>query len=261
MATVTSDLVEHASLKEVDGILSATRGFMVDGIEGDPTAIAYLALFADGVPVAGAFHPTIPGIRASERAPIVLSPSQCIVVVTYKPWRLDIQRAEPGAPPQIEIGASVQEAETNFDVNGTIITTPYKGKHLNSLGNLVEFSDIGTGTVKFEVPQLVFRYTRREKNSPQELARNYVGKVNSGFFLGDPSHTWLCARIEGSSDDGGLTYKTVYEFQRAHVDWRATVCYEDPDTGKIPNDVAPGNGKVVVEVYEEADFGALGLGV
>ena len=53
---------------------------------------------------------------------------------------------------------------------------------------------------------------RRETTAPRAKAQTYVGCTNSDAFYGGTAGQWLCSRIEGTSNDEGLSWIVDYEF-------------------------------------------------
>lgn len=260
MASVLeADLIDGAALEERNGVLTATRAFMVTDIEGDRSEIGKKALEADGVPIYGAFHPKLPNLRATDRIPFILSPTQAKVMIGYKLWRLQDQRGALGAPPKIRISASLQSMETNQDVFGKQITIDFTKPGIDDSGNRYDI-DMPTqgGLVSIQVPQLVVEAQTVERESPFKKSRRYLGKVNNDTFQGDPPYTWLCSRLDGDTTDGGLTYNVVYEFRRAIDTWDTTVVYQEE--GQPAAGTTDGNGRKSIRIYESEQFGVLGLG-
>ncbi|GAH41300.1 unnamed protein product, partial [marine sediment metagenome] len=114
------------------------------------------------------------------------------------------------------------------------------------------------GTVSVARPRSTTVITRTETEDPDSKADTYVGKLNAGTFRGKPAKTVRCNAIVGTSRDSGETYQTRYEFERAE-DWRKTLAYRDPETGRPPSDLIEGTGLKQYEVYDTANFGGLGL--
>ncbi len=60
---------------------------------------------------------------------------------------------------------------------------------------------------------------------------------------GDPAGVWLCAGIEGISNDNGLSYVITYSFHHRSDYWEQTVIYIDPNIGRPPKDLAFGTSE------------------
>ena len=98
-----------------------------------------------------------------------------------------------------------------------------------------------------------------------DLARSYVGKTNASDWEmtpGDALRSWLCAGIEGISNDNGLSYVVAYSFQHRGDGWDKTVIYIDPNDGRPPPDIEFGVGNTISSknkyaVQESVDFNAI----
>lgn len=252
---VHSDLIGEKVTITNEGLV-AERTFVVDQIDAAPTSVAFTAMTAAEIPQYGQPHPTIPNIRCSQVAATALSPTQANVVASYKVFQpgKDDPPAEISQP-QIEVGAVVNEKETNKDIDGEDIVT----SHRYNEGQPNEKLVVQAGLVKLQVPSLYLRYSRRELLPPDDLASLYVGLVNSTSWRGNPPRSWLCARIEGRSTNGGQSYEVSYEFQHNQDLWEARVVFIDPDTKEPFANSQPGIEIGLYQVYQEADFNDLNL--
>ena len=101
-----------------------------------------------------------------------------------------------------------------------------------------------------------------------------VAVNNAAISLtGDPDRTWLCTRIDGQSQDGGVSFVVTYEFQirrgpylseatpPTYQGWDAVVVYIDPETDKPIQEPVWGETIKLVRVYPEMDFAALNIGL
>jgi hypothetical protein len=258
MAVVYSDIIESTTVQRDANGYAIVRVFVLDGVQGNPTDIAFQALNTPPVPLHGEPHPTISGHVCDSALAEALSPSQVRVTCTYKLLSTQVIPDER-QPAQISIGASVQTKQTSYDVNGKVITLKHT---FTDTVNGVETTSVKeqTGEVEIQVPQMVVRYSRRETQAPLDKALLFIDTVNSSTFLGDPPGYWLCTRLEGTSSDGGKTWQVEYEFQRdSRNQWKSTVVYIDPDTNQPV--VPDGNGEDVktIDVYPPADFNQLSL--
>ena len=265
MTAVTEDLIDGASFSESSNGLAATRTFLVTGLSGSPSFKTAEALFATGIPRFGDAHPNAPGVVVVSRTARPASRdsnASAIVQITYGQ-----PTAEQGVPDaggssvQFSLGSSVQSVTTQKDASGNQILLSHTFTDTDESGNVTERIETQGGEVDIQVPQTVFRVTRRESQSPGANSLFYTGKINSVPFLGGEPKTWLCTRIEGDSDDGGETFVVAYEFQYNRETWDATVVFIDPDTGRPPKDLVDGEGIKTVRVYQLVDFNALNLGV
>ena len=113
--------------------------------------------------------------------------------------------------------------------------------------------------VELSIPQLVLTETRKESSTPANTARAFVGKVNQFACFGGAARTWLCTRIEGTTNDRGASYEVTYEFQYNEQTWDAVVVFRDPNTQRPVDSPEEGEGIKTVQVYSVANFAALGL--
>lgn len=269
MATV-SDLIAGASVAIGSDGVSVHRAFIVDGLSGNADKRLFDATQHSDIPRRGQAHPSIPGVRADTitAVPCENSDTKALVTVEYKQVGGEWGEADETQPAQISVGATVQEEETNKDIDGNQIIIYYTTM-TETAGEIVTAEKPSqTGTIQMQVPHVVFRFVRREASDPSEKARLFVGTVNSTTFRNDPERWWMCTRLDGESADGGVTYTVTYEFQRNPSTWAPTVAWVDPDTQQIPTDIdgniahddfSEHNGIRRVEVYPEMDFGALNL--
>lgn len=265
------DLIEGASITENESGFEVTRIFIVTEVSGDPASKMYQALNTAGIPIRGDFHPTVPSVQVDTRTATPLSQDQMRVEVTYRV--LPSSSLPPGENemPTITVGATVQEQETNLDINGEVMTvshtyTEEEAAELPKRPNQVT-NDDGTvteeqvGTINVNIPQLILKFSRREKRDPYDKAFEYVGYVNSSIFYNVNPGCYLCTRIEGTSTDGGKTYQVDYEFQFNNEGWFATVVYVDPEKNAPLSDATAETDTDIrtFTIYGSKDFNALNL--
>ena len=265
MATVIQDLVESSSF-EIAKAWKYTRVFHVSGLTGNASGRLHSAVLSSEIPVQGDPHPDIAGIYARTLTVTPESPTSARVTVTYEPYDPAVQPPNDAAKPTIEVGATISAVETNMDINGELIKLSYTQSKENPDTHQMEDTKVNCGgKVNVQRPQPVVRMSRRESASPYQKALEYVGKKNSGSFMGAGPGYWLCTKIVGRSNDGGKTYDVEYEFQYSADTWDPTVVAIDKDTGEPPVDA---NGDTVlvedtgykrIVVYEEISFGGLNL--
>lgn len=254
MATV-SDLISGSSFGHDQNGYHAIRVFSVTGLTGNGYSRLKEALIASGVPLRGESHPDFDHLKADT---IVATPwpdsnSKAKVSVTYKPWTSRRFVPDPTADPAVEVGASLQEVETNLDYEDNLITVKYQPP-----GATEEVEQVAR--VRKTVVVLNLRLSRREPNSPRDKAQEFTNKVNDNNWIGDPERSWLCKAIHGNSDDGGESYLVTYEFQRQLPNWDVYVAWVDPSTGQHPTDLEEDVGYKRVQIHETAHFGSLSLG-
>jgi len=264
MATITNDLVDGQITSGPDG-LTLTRVALVEGLTSNADERMLEAITVTGIPRRGDFHPSIAGLAVASVSAVPVGAGQARVTITYGVYNVTLNPPDESAPPQVTVGSTVQGVETNLDVDGNAMKLDFFVADPDENGNVFYRQVEYTGTVSKQDPQTVARFSRREPFAPLTKSKTYVGKMNSNAFLGDPPRYWLCTRIEGTSNDGGLTYQVEYEFQRNASTWDVTIVGIDDQTDQPPDpaDVVPGQGetswKETFQIYEEVDFSGLNL--
>lgn len=205
----------------------------------------------------GADHPSEPDSKIVAFRPRAVSSDQVQVGIVYRKARFSL----PLNQSLIEVGASLSEDETTKDADGNPFSVEYTYP-ANYPGDKAgqTWGDVGDAVQKL-VPSMTIVVTRREAASPGDTAKQFVGKVNDGPWSLDSTanaRQWLCTSITGRSEDGGLTYTVVYQFERRET-WDLGIYFINPDTGKPPADLVDGVGIKQVQLYTEADFDLLGL--
>lgn len=247
---------------------------------------------APDMPRVGDFHHYLTDLPVDDVdiAPVDGSPSKAYVRIRYAyPTGSDgfTNFPDETAPPQIEIVSAVVPMTTEF-------CYATAGNNINKnqivLLHITEEDETSiphyqVGEVEVQVPVEIVRYRRRENVTATALrtkARDYVGTINkepifpdsNGVY--DVARMWLCTRLGGPSDDGGLSYNVTYEFQRNVDGWDKVVVFRNPDTGypmQIPLSgdnqadpnlaYNPSDLKMAAKcrVHREMDFFGLGLTV
>jgi len=178
------------------------------------------------------------------------------VTVQYaRPDAIEKEAGETADDSLIQVGSSVTSEETQVDKDG------------NQLVIQLTNEPDQNGSVDIQVPETVLLFERKEGSSPLSKSIANTGKVNSAS-LGSGTYaakTLLCLGIEGVSSDNGDTWQVTYRFQYKPGTWNAEAVYEDPETGRIHEDVDLSsaanstNGWIDKEIYSEADFSNLNL--
>lgn len=95
-----------------------------------------------------------------------------------------------------------------------------------------------TALVSIQKPVTVVTFTRHEDADPQGSTNSaHLGKVNETDFMGGANAgEWLFTALNGTTNNGGLSYVVTYEFQSQGSilnggGWETTVVYTDADTG------------------------------
>ena len=276
MATVDKYILQGSTLAVDQSGISAVLVFLVSSLSGDKPNLPYLAYQESEIPKRGDPHPTIPNLQADTVAVAMNDANKALITVTYRQlsgFKLNINDTEPC---QIEIGSSVVEIETPFDVNGEEILLTHTAYDVSpGVAATATAAAIPAGSpipriigpqqgkIKKQVPILSARFSRRERSAPLEKSLEYTGTVNGGTFLGGAARTWLCRAINGVSDDGGLSYRVSYEFQYSseRYGWDAIAIATDPTKNNEPV-VKPIWDKGIKRVYTylQKSFENLNLG-
>lgn len=243
------------------------------GLRGSPSARAFYATMAPGMPRRGQVHDVIPFLPVSRVHAVLITGTtdQAKVTINYdfpsggSQYFINTPGDTTATLPQLEILTTVQPARTQFEID------PATGnKKQIVVSYILEDEATGTstvveqgGSVEYMVPMETVRYMRREARDPQHKAREYVGTINVYSVFGDSPHMWMCTRLDGVSDDGGATFNVTYEFQRNIDSWDPVVVPTDPETGQprvlSDDDVASGEAIKQVRIYDLADFWTLNL--
>ncbi len=178
----------------------------------------------------------------------------------------------------LELDSTVVMKRTNIDFNGDPIRI--EGYHASvydedtgePIGSQAKAEPIQGGMVDVPVVLTVLRFMRREfpvdshQRTVAYKSKLFTGKTNSVDIDGSGVNTWLCTRLGGKSDDGGLTYNMTYEFAFDPALWRATAVYIDPKTGQPGDNLSiddihtmSGNGVKTFQIVGAADFHLLDL--
>ena len=290
---VTFDTVEGAELKQTAAGISGKRTGLAKGVGGDLTKV----LSASGVPRIGDWYPgtmLVPATAVNVRA--LSDRNTARIEVEYGSpdaagYQLDLP--DENEPPQIEISTVVVPVQTYCDRKGKQITVRHKfryatGEHplftkpggstravyvddvfrggIVTLANtskkdvrLLEVTQVGT--VQAWEPQTTVRLRRRERRSPGDKSKAFVGRLNYSPIFGDGKRTWLCTELSGTSSDGGRTYAVTYGFQRLGDTADPTIVYHDPETNGPVYAPKWGHGIKRVEALPDAEFRNLHLGI
>ena len=271
MATITEDLVSGAEVEIEENSTTLTRVFIVEGINGTPSARTHLAAQDPGIPAINDNHPSIPDIQVFKKSAKMEESSNNIARVSVFYKILDDDEKPAGSGDVLQVGATTQSVQTNqfFNVGSggsqDLMKVAYKYP-----GAEVDTEQVGT--VLKQVPAPFIRITEKFPFNVLDIAIKFVGKIHSKQFGIDPVGSWLCTRITGDSLDGGVTYLANFEFQRSIKfdnngdevgGWDAQVIFIDPDTGNPPADIlstAQANKAIqLFRIYQLADFAEIGL--
>ena len=264
---------------ELDRI-ATVYGLTGTGNQRTMAAIEWLeagTLLAEGAITINTVHPYKSTAHLTDFEPMAISADTVTIRLVYKEY--------PFRDRVIRVGATTSQVVTNhgFLVNeaddkpATTLTdmkvkytfpADYEGVNKEKYASK-EF-ETGAEASKFVLGNTII-VTRQEDISGAALnnkVRDFVGTINNAGWLlapGDPAGVWLCAGIEGISNDNGLTYVVTYSFQYRADYWEITVVYIDPNTGRPPKDLAFGTSEGDIgsrnryAFQESADFNELGL--
>jgi len=279
------DTIDDASIVRTIRGDEIIRTAVVSGLDNTISATLKLsaAMAVQGVPVVGRdFYPDRPDLvctriegRAEDREIVRLT-------ITYGVPVFDFADIGPEGQAQLEGGSTIQSVQTSKDVNGNPIILEHNVPVRDESGN-IKIDDQGQpitrlvredpARVDVSISMIDFSLTQIRTSSPMGQAREFSNKVNSLNWFGFAPTEVLLARVRFSSNDGGQTFSTRYEFQVHPETWLANLVLHDPVTGRIAEGVPivpitlvnaqgqpnPPAGHMLVQVYKSIDFNLLGL--
>lgn len=288
---VIKELIESAGANDSGEGVTVTRGFHVTGLTGNVESRAVDALLQPGIPKLGAPHPAIGFVYVLNRTVKMVEPTQARIEVEYGIPKAASGDVPPGAGGGVDgtaPGINEDSDQGTISVGSSTTTqTTFRDRlgKLMTVGHIVEVekkvTDPVTGIVSKQTvkepdvqlreaelisPQTILRVSRVESGSPDIKSRKFVGTVNSRS-LGlkksgrgnDGPRTWLCTRIDGTSNDGGETYNVTYEFQYNPFEWGFSAEWIDPKTGQPAFTDLTGEESKFYQIYPEKDFYELGI--
>ncbi len=258
---VTLDVIEGMQGRRVyDGhgmkAWEFRRTAIVSGItaipDGDLLGTAVQAVVGEVGDIGEGTYPNHPDAYIQEFQPEAIDKSTVKVVILYRELLY--------SSAQIEVGTSLTQTESNLDAFGNPITLDYTFPADYIIVEKRGKTDKDQrGMYQRLVPETTVTFRRKEYQSPLIKSTQYTGKTNLNTFLSLGSGRWLCTGIMGASDDGGLTWNVVYQFQCRPDGWDEQIVYINPDTGRPPGDLVPGVGIKCPQRYLQIDFGGLNL--
>jgi len=276
MSTIKK-IIEGASVRQTTTSMEIADVYYLDDLSPGEQ-MQEDALATPGVPQMGDYHPRQSTLKVQSRE-VEATGGQfsATVRVTYSNQQPSGGGGNSGGPQtpddpaRVSVGATVQQAERDFDAAGIQIIIP-AWSTTNADNKAVTYPR-QTRSVPVLVPQVTRRYTRIETADPQSLAMAYVGRVNSYRWNNGEATTWLCTGINGETDDDGLTWTVSYDFQYQtqivsglERGWQIIVTAIDPATGNPADGAEPpvgaqpsGLGTRWVSAYNIADFRNLNL--
>jgi hypothetical protein len=266
MAEVTvRDLLEDASYTRDTSGVRAVRRFLVENLDDVAAKRLYQAALLPDVPQFGTPHESIPNlvVNSVDVVPAPSSPSKALITVTYGSPEQDNQEPSETAQPTVEVGATVSEIETSRDKDGNEMLLDHTiPAHVDENGTLIADQVLPTQPAKVSV-QEAHPYVTCERREPDPFytakVLAYVNHVNSVAWFGSQPRQWLCTAIRARLD--GDSFVVSYEFQFRERTWDVQAVYTNPTTGAPVEDPIEEVGIKRFQVYPEADFNGLNLGV
>jgi hypothetical protein len=262
---IKPDIIEQSTIKRDKDGYSVDRFYIVDSVGGKAESRLYTAITKSGVPQFGDGHPTIPGIQVTSVSAAPISNSQIRIGVTYGVPSVDDeqeQQEDTGAnegTASVVLTTAVENEVVYNDINGELLLVTYNRYATvgDPTSNFQPTKFYGSATV--QRPQLQAVFTRTENSLPLSALASHLGKVNSSPWSGYPAKTWLCTSISANEDKG--KFEVSYTFNQRDTGWRAfiVVPLTRAEASDFPLDLDSGNGIARYDVYESADFNALGL--
>lgn len=262
----------------------ATRVFIVSNLPvGNIYDRQVYAALAKGIPRHADPHPATHPVMGNLQADTIgiafkdNDPTVAIVTVTYRLLTFLKINISENAPPEVEIGGSVQETQTTMDVGGnplkleqtlliptdTDYTDPVTGQ-VYKAGDLVSKKVSKISEATFQQPVFMVRFKRREPRCPFLKSLRYTGKINRGSFLEQPAHSWLVTRITGNTVDGSRSWDVTYEMMWKNSskgdNWDPLLSLKDRD-GQPYAGLIRGAGLRKYQVLEDENFDALNLSI
>lgn len=237
-----NDILDGAYLEEEAGVFNIVVLWRHPNVTG-ATVEAKLINAHARTPPRGTYLPGTTLVLKKKRVEPE-SADVCRTTLTYGlPGGAGAVPENVGDPPIIEVFGNLESGVTNVDKDGTLIVIdPPDGQP----------GDPITPEVAIQLPRYGLRITTRENGPPDQKAKTYVGRVNSGTYRGSPARSWLCGPIRGRSDDGGATYVVTYDLFYDELLWTAKLRWQD-DKGQLFDPV------VEKFTLPEADLNGLGV--
>ena len=273
MAEVIEDIHSGHSVQADENGFSATRVFFVRGLQGNRPVRILNALLEPSVPQQGEVYPEFAAMAVVSRSaePLPDSTVDAKVTVNYKLVTADQSTPGETQRTEFEITSTVQSTQTQKDFENKQLFVDYFFP-LNAVDPETGQKDDRAGgptirqfgSVEKQVPLMVARARRKEKQDTREKAKVFVGKVNENEFLGDPPKFWLCSNISSRTTDGGATFDVVYEFIRNESGgngWDTDIIFIDPRNNRPVEIRLDQKDKAFKkeQIYETINFNALNI--
>jgi len=258
---VIADRINTLNVVEEEGVcVSMTRQFMVTGLTptGLPTPVDQALYLTSGVPQHGDAAPGNSNLRVMRRSYQMVqdTPSAAIIDVEYKTV------ADVASSFIFSGGSSIQQKQTDVDRLGNRIqlswTYPADYPDQNLRGEIYTTSINESVTV----PHLTMTATGSlYVDYPNEIALEWINKVNSTYWAGAPPYYWMCTACNFRGRDIGFGRSHLWEFDWTFEfnpeSWYVVAKIRDPQTGNVPDDVVEGVGTKLVDWYLFKDFNVL----
>lgn len=221
MTAVVRDVIESSTISESRDGITATRVFIVSDVTGSAESRIVTALQDPNVPQYGETHPALPDLQVTDKTAQPIDTDSFRVYVTYgQTDSLDVV----GGRETIEVGSTPGTRTTARDYRGLLLTKEVVIEEVDSSGNITRKTETRVAEIEEEVGLVTYIVRRRETENPARAAMYYTNSVEG---------LWKCARIYGTSDDGGKTYSVTYELVYNPNGWDVIVEDRD-DAGRIP---------------------------
>jgi hypothetical protein len=254
---VIADLIGTYNVVEQEGVVvSMSRRFMVTGLTptGIPTPDVQ-AFIASGIPQHGASAPGNSNLKVRQR-------EYSMVQDTPSAGYVDVQYATVADYANSFIfsgGSSIQQKQTDVDRLGNRIQLSWT--YPSDYPDEDVRGEVYTTAINESVttPHLTMTATGSlYVDYPNEIALDWINKVNSTFWAGAPAYYWLCTACNFRGRDIGLGRSHLWEFDWTFEfnpsSWAVVAKITDPNTGNVPDDVVDGVGVKAVDWYLVKDF-------
>jgi hypothetical protein len=249
---VLIDLVDGSALTWRKDGAEKIRVAHVNSVSGTDAEREYDALTTNGIPEHG---DALGASGLLARLKVVELAARCVdadkVSVTIRYATEEPAGANPagGEDEAVAYRVATSSVEVTTEVNrqGTQITVTH-----NSVTQGAQ--------VAVTNAESVLEVSRTETNiTPGEITQAYANHVNSVPWQGGLAGEWKCVEVDGTSNDGGETWKMTYRFQKRAGGWSPRAVFVDPETGQPPAALVADVGIVTVDWYPTANFAGLGL--
>lgn len=260
MAVIADPIGTYNVVEQEGVVVSMTRRFIVNNLTptGIPTPDRQ-AFQASGVPQHGDSAPGNTNLKVRQREFSVIpgTPSAGYVDVQYATV------ADWANSFTFSGGGSIQQKQTDTDRLGNRIslsyTYPADYEPNPELAGTTFTTSINESVT---VPHLTMTATGSlYVDYPNEIALEWMNKVNSTFWAGAPPYYWLCTACNFVGRDTGLGRSHLWQFDWTFeynpLSWAVVAKITDPITGRVPDDVVYGVGVKEVDWYVTKDFNIL----